>query len=106
VLDPYLLRRMKEDVDKTIPFKEETIIEIELTKYQKTYYRALLERNRHFLTQGVKSRVNVPNLINIFMELRKMCNHPFLIKGVEESFSTTTNKYFFFFGLEKLKTLL
>ncbi len=38
-LGPYLLRRTKEDVDSSIPIKEETIIELELTLVQKTYYR-------------------------------------------------------------------
>jgi len=36
-----------------------------------------------FLAGGVKGK-NVPNLLNIMMELRKCCNHPFLIRGLEE----------------------
>ena len=28
---------------------------------------------------------NLPSLMNIMMELRKCCNHPFLIRGVEQS---------------------
>lgn len=39
VLQPFILRRMKEDVDKTIPLKEETVVEVELTSVQKAYYR-------------------------------------------------------------------
>jgi SNF2 family DNA or RNA helicase len=27
---------------------------------------------------------NLPSLLNVMMELRKCCNHPFLVKGVEE----------------------
>jgi SNF2 family DNA or RNA helicase len=49
LLKPHLLRRLKEDVEKSIPPKEETIIEVELTSIQKQYYRALLDRNRQFL---------------------------------------------------------
>ncbi len=49
-LRPYLLRRMKEDVAKNIPSKEETMIEVELTMLQKQYYRAVLEKNRGFLS--------------------------------------------------------
>ena len=44
-----MLRRVKEDVEKSIPPKEETIIDVELTTLQKKYYRAIFERNRHFL---------------------------------------------------------
>ena len=36
---PYLLRRMKEDVEKGLPPKEETLIDVELTGVQKQYYR-------------------------------------------------------------------
>jgi len=82
-LKPHFLRRMKDDVETSIPPKEETIIEVELTSLQKQYYRAVLEHNRAFLSKGVKPG-NTPNLLNIVMELRKVCNHPFLIRGVEE----------------------
>jgi chromodomain-helicase-DNA-binding protein 7 len=27
---------------------------------------------------------NIPSLMNVMMQLRKICNHPFLIEGVEE----------------------
>jgi len=82
VLKPLMLRRMKEDVETSIPMKEETIIEVELTTIQKRYYRTILEKNIEFLTKGDRS--NAPNLINAMMELRKCCIHPYLIKGPEE----------------------
>lgn len=79
-LKPYMLRRLKETVEKDIPLKEETVIDVELTIMQKKYYRAVFERNRDFLRTGDNSS---PQLISIEMELRKCCNHPFLLKGVE-----------------------
>ncbi len=69
-------------MEKSIPTKEETIIEVELTSTQRAYYRAILERNFQFLRQGPK-KTNVPNLINTMMELRKCCIHPYLITGAE-----------------------
>src|SRR3954465_3405936 len=91
---------MKEHVEKSIAAKEETIIEVELTTIQKKYYRAIYEKNYTFLSKGTKGN-NVPNLINIMMELRKCCNHPYLIKGAEEQLigSLTTAE-------EVLKTLV
>lgn len=74
-----MLRRLKEDVEKSLAPKEETIVEVELTVIQKQYYRAILERNFTFLSKGGPSAV--PSLLNVMMELRKCCNHPFLIKG-------------------------
>ncbi|XP_031694869.1 chromodomain-helicase-DNA-binding protein 7-like isoform X1 [Anarrhichthys ocellatus] len=92
ILKPMMLRRLKEDVEKNLAPKEETIIEVELTNIQKKYYRAILEKNFSFLSKGGAGGggggggggPNVPNLLNTMMELRKCCNHPYLINGAEE----------------------
>uniref|UniRef100_A0A4W4GPK3 DNA helicase n=1 Tax=Electrophorus electricus TaxID=8005 RepID=A0A4W4GPK3_ELEEL len=84
ILKPMMLRRLKEDVEKNLAPKQETIIEVELTDVQKKYYRAILERNFSFLSMGANQNSNVPNLLNTMMELRKCCNHPYLITGAEE----------------------
>lgn len=94
LLKPLMLRRLKEgnficslilflflDVEKSIPSKEETVIEVEMTTTQKKWYKSILERNFSWLKQGAKSK-NMPNLINTMMELRKCCIHPFLLKGL------------------------
>ena len=83
VLKPYLLRRVKEDVEKSLPPKEETIIEVSLTNVQRQFYKAIYERNTAFLYKGTKAS-NAPSLMNVMMELRKCCNHPYLNRGVEE----------------------
>lgn len=83
ILKPMMLRRLKEDVEKTLAPKEETIVEVELTNIQKKYYRAILEKNFSFLSKGSSSN-NMPNLMNTMMELRKCCIHPYLINGAEE----------------------
>ena len=44
----------------------------------------MLEGNRDILVNGASTAL-MPSLVNIQMELRKCCNHPYLIKGVEES---------------------
>lgn len=82
LLGPYILRRVKEDVEKSIPPKEETIIAVELTTLQKQYYRAIYDKNKSFLYRGTKNAL--PTLNNIQLQLRMCCNHPFLIKGVED----------------------
>jgi SNF2 family DNA or RNA helicase len=83
VLKPYLLRRIKEDVEKSLPPKEETIVEVALTSVQKRFYRAIFEKNTVYLYKGLKAS-NQPSLMNVMMELRKCCNHPYLVRGVEE----------------------
>jgi len=81
---PYILRRLKEDVEKSVPPKEETLIEVELTIVQKQYYRALYEKNVGFLSRNKKKALDGPSISNLAMQLRKCCNHPFLLRGVEE----------------------
>lgn len=59
---------------------------MELTNIQKKYYRAILEKNFSFLSKGGAGGAggggaSVPNLLNTMMELRKCCNHPYLING-------------------------
>uniref|UniRef100_A0A8C2UAX9 Chromodomain helicase DNA binding protein 6 n=1 Tax=Coturnix japonica TaxID=93934 RepID=A0A8C2UAX9_COTJA len=83
ILKPMMLRRLKDDVEKNLAPKQETIIEVELTNIQKKYYRAILEKNFSFLSKGANQH-NMPNLLNTMMELRKCCNHPYLINGAEE----------------------
>ena len=95
-LRPYLLRREKEHVEKDMPSKEEVIIEVELTVPQKQYYRAIYEQKTGFLYKG--GAKDGPSLSNLAMELRKCCNHPFLIKGAE----TELAKHFVGSSLEEV----
>lgn len=83
LLKPMMLRRLKEDVEKSLAPKEETVVEVELTNIQKKYYRGILERNFSFLSKGTTNS-NIPNLMNTMMELRKCCIHPYLLNGAEE----------------------
>jgi chromodomain-helicase-DNA-binding protein 7 len=75
-LKPYMLHRVKEDVEKSIGAKEETIVEVELTRTQKRLYKMLIEKNvPELLSSGFKS------MNNIVMQLRKVCNHPYLLQA-------------------------
>lgn len=38
-LEPYLLRRVKKDVEKSLPAKTEQILRVEMSKIQKQYYK-------------------------------------------------------------------
>ena len=84
-IQPFLLQRKKAEVlAHLVPAKEETIISVELTKLQKETYRAVYEKNLAILSGGGGDKKNVPTLTNVHMELRKCCNHPFLVQGVED----------------------
>ncbi|MES1911358.1 MAG: hypothetical protein MHM6MM_003801, partial [Cercozoa sp. M6MM] len=82
-IEPFMLRRVKADVERgSLPPKFETIVDVELTTTQKQYYRAVYERNREFLSRGGLEKK--PSLRNVDMQLRKVCNHPFLVEGAIE----------------------
>ena len=58
-------------------------LQVSLTSMQKQLYRAIYEKNTLHLFKGAKSS-NQPSLMNVMMELRKCCNHPYLVRGAEE----------------------
>ncbi|XP_076940431.1 CHD3-type chromatin-remodeling factor PICKLE-like [Bidens hawaiensis] len=80
MLAPHLLRRLKKDVMKKLPPKKELMIRVELSSKQKEYYKAILTRNYQLLTRRGGAQIS---LINVVMELRKLCCHPFMLEGVE-----------------------
>ncbi|KAK7283118.1 hypothetical protein RIF29_12416 [Crotalaria pallida] len=80
MLAPHLLRRVKKDVMKELPPKKELILRVELSSKQKEYYKAILTRNYQILTRRGGAQIS---LINVVMELRKLCCHPYMLEGVE-----------------------
>jgi len=82
VLRPVLLRRMKEDVEN-LPEKEEVIVWTELTTEQRRVYKATFEKRIGDLLRGAGAKT-LPSLNNVSMLLREVCNHPFLVRGLED----------------------
>ncbi|KAA8911698.1 hypothetical protein TRICI_003730 [Trichomonascus ciferrii] len=77
VLRPYLLRRLKADVEKQLPAKHEHIVTCRLSKRQRFLYDDFMSRaqTRETLASG-----NFLSIINCLMQLRKVCNHPDLFE--------------------------
>ncbi|XP_075449617.1 chromodomain-helicase-DNA-binding protein 1 isoform X2 [Ascaphus truei] len=82
-LEPFLLRRVKKDVEKSLPAKVEQILRIEMSALQKQYYKWILTRNYKALSKGSKGSTS--GFLNIMMELKKCCNHCYLIKPPEDN---------------------
>ncbi|KAJ1551224.1 hypothetical protein HK096_002393 [Nowakowskiella sp. JEL0078] len=86
-LRPYFLRRTKAVVLKNMPTKVEFLVPVTLTLLQKQLYKAVLAKNISNLrinitNTDVKSH-KIVNFQNVLMELRKICNHPYLIPNIE-----------------------
>lgn len=85
VLRPFLLRRLKKDVEAELPDKIEKIIKCPMSALQQRLYSMITQRNRLNLQAGSdnKKTVAIRRLNNTVMQLRKICNHPFVFEEVE-----------------------
>lgn len=90
VLRPFLLRRIKADVEKRLPPKKETKIYVGLSAVQRELYTKLLMKDLNILNSGKGDKMQ---LLNILMQLRKCCNHPYLFDGVEPGPPYTTDRH-------------
>ncbi|KAJ8758798.1 hypothetical protein K2173_000519 [Erythroxylum novogranatense] len=79
---PHMLRRLKKDAMQNIPPKTERMVPVELSSIQAEYYRAMLTKNYQLL-RNIGKGVPQQSMLNIVMQLRKICNHPYLIPGTE-----------------------
>ena len=79
---PHMLRRLKKDAMQNIPPKTERMVPVELSSIQAEYYRAMLTKNYQLL-RNIGKGVAQQSMLNIVMQLRKVCNHPYLIPGTE-----------------------
>ena len=81
-LEPFILRRIKKDVEKDLPAKVEKILRVDMSKLQKQYYKFILTRNHEALSKGSKG--STVSLCNIVMELKKCCNHAYLTRPPDD----------------------
>ena len=75
-IKPFLLRRVKRDVEKSLPAKQERILRVEMSRRQKELYKHIINRNYVALKSAKATNAT---LTNIVMELKKCCNHASLI---------------------------
>ncbi|CAD6620850.1 XXYS1_4_G0054750.mRNA.1.CDS.1 [Saccharomyces cerevisiae] len=85
VLRPFLLRRLKKEVEKDLPDKVEKVIKCKLSGLQQQLYQQMLKHNALFVGAGTEgaTKGGIKGLNNKIMQLRKICNHPFVFDEVE-----------------------
>ena len=90
LLKPLMLRRLKTDVELTLPPKTETKVFLPMSKMQHHWYKGLLSRESDALAAKEGAAAASGNvwkrLQSLLMQLRKCCNHPFLFPAAEEEF--------------------
>eukprot|EP01016_Furgasonia_blochmanni_P053542 TRINITY_DN866_c0_g1_i11.p1 TRINITY_DN866_c0_g1~~TRINITY_DN866_c0_g1_i11.p1 ORF type:complete len:576 (-),score=174.21 TRINITY_DN866_c0_g1_i11:54-1781(-) len=77
VLRPFLLRRVKKEVESELPSKVEYVIKVELSAWQKIVYDQI-RKNGSTARDPSTGKIGTKTLKNLMMQLRKICNHPYL----------------------------
>ncbi|XP_057770371.1 LOW QUALITY PROTEIN: chromatin-remodeling ATPase INO80 [Salvia miltiorrhiza] len=89
ILKPFMLRRVKKDVVSELTGKTEVTVHCKLSSRQQAFYQAI--KNKISLAElfdgnrGHLSEKKILNLMNIVIQLRKVCNHPELFERNEGS---------------------
>ena len=81
LLKPFVLRRLKSEIKYKIPPKKEIFLYVGLSELQKNMYKQILSKNIDVVNGVNKDRIQ---LLNILMQLKKVCNHPYLFPNVEQ----------------------
>ncbi|XP_066594162.1 chromatin-remodeling ATPase INO80 isoform X2 [Prorops nasuta] len=104
ILKPFMLRRIKKDVENELSDKIEIMVYCPLTTRQKLLYSALKKKIRiedllHYTVGGGDTAPNdknfTSNLMNLVMQFRKVCNHPELFerRDAKSPFFMNTESY-------------
>lgn len=91
ILRPFMLRRIKADVEKSLLPKIELKLFVGLSEIQRELYKKVLVKELTKINAMGEESTKAIN--NIVMELRKVANHPYLIEGVEPGPPFTTDEH-------------
>ncbi|KAK6950414.1 hypothetical protein Daesc_008742 [Daldinia eschscholtzii] len=89
VLRPFLLRRLKKDVEKDLPDKTEKVIKCKFSALQARLYKQMVTHQKITISDGKGGKTKTQGLSNMIMQLRKLCNHPFVFDEVENQMNPT-----------------
>ncbi|WOK94287.1 hypothetical protein Cni_G02989 [Canna indica] len=89
VLRPFVLRRLKHKVENELPEKIERLVRCEASAYQKLLMKRV-EENLGSLGGGSRGR----SIHNTVMEMRNICNHPYISQLHAEEVDSLLPKHF------------
>lgn len=91
ILRPFMLRRIKADVEKSLLPKIELKLFVGLTTLQRETYKKVLMKDIQII--NAMGEASQKTISSILMELRKAANHPYLIDGIEPGPPYTTDQH-------------
>ncbi|KAL5540243.1 hypothetical protein UlMin_044483 [Ulmus minor] len=112
ILRPFILRRIKADVEQMLPRKNEIILYATMTEYQNNFQDHLINKTLGSYLINTKAETVICaklNAYNLMIQLRKNCNHPDLLESVFDDSCISLDTYFLcgkFFLLDRLLTKL
>ncbi|XP_026198066.1 E1A-binding protein p400 isoform X2 [Anabas testudineus] len=84
MIQPFILRRSKRDVEKQLPKKYEHILKCRLSSRQKSLYEDILTQPG---AQEALKTGHFVSVLQVLMQLQRVCNHPELVAPRETSSS-------------------
>lgn len=91
ILRPFMLRRIKAEVEKSLLPKIEVKLFVGLTTLQRETYKKVLAKELTRMNE--MGEESTKSMVMIMQELRKAANHPYLIEGVETGPPYTTDQH-------------
>ncbi|KAJ1974753.1 ATP-dependent DNA helicase Snf21 [Dimargaris xerosporica] len=89
VLRPFLLRRLKKDVEAELPDKVESVVKCRMSALQSVLYNQVRKHGKMITGTTDKGKLGIKGLNNAIMQLRKLCNHPFVFEEIESYINPT-----------------
>eukprot|EP01113_Clastostelium_recurvatum_P018618 TRINITY_DN2193_c2_g2_i5.p1 TRINITY_DN2193_c2_g2~~TRINITY_DN2193_c2_g2_i5.p1 ORF type:complete len:1016 (+),score=384.23 TRINITY_DN2193_c2_g2_i5:316-3363(+) len=97
VLRPFLLRRLKQDVESQLPDKVERVLKCNLSAMQYVMYKQLCEHGSMMVDPSSShSKKTTRGFNNIWQQLQKVCNHPYLFLDeydIDENLARASGKF-------------
>jgi non-specific serine/threonine protein kinase len=93
---PFILRRLKADVEKELPPKIESVLHVEMTASQKHLYTQILNEVRPKVFEAIKKKGIQGASVSILaalLRLRQVCNHPNSIDAFSELAGFDSGKF-------------
>uniref|UniRef100_A0A3B4GX43 E1A binding protein p400 n=1 Tax=Pundamilia nyererei TaxID=303518 RepID=A0A3B4GX43_9CICH len=87
MIQPFILRRSKRDVEKQLPKKYEHILKCRLSNRQKSLYEDILTQSG---AQEALKTGHFVSVLQVLMQLQRVCNHPELVAP-----RVSSSSYFF-----------
>jgi len=93
---PFILRRLKAEVEKDLPPKVESTLHVEMASSQRELYTQILEEVRPRVFEAIEKvgvRRATVSILSALLRLRQVCNHPNSIDALRDAAGYDSGKF-------------